>query len=142
MGWVEKEARDEALLNRDGLEVWRDLIADIRYEVGEYTRIYSPAGLVEVEFNKCLQASANCIRVRTIPAPGAEDTSFELLFSADQHCIQCPEAGLTYRLAIEGDKVVIQDKDHATVAVEEVCKAFLKPLFAKLPRRKPNIILP
>src|SRR5205823_8527575 len=69
-GWVEDDARKEALIYRDGPEVWRNLKLSLGQAVHDYTRIYSPPGTVEVEYSDCAPVTEYCVRIR-VPIPSA-----------------------------------------------------------------------
>jgi hypothetical protein len=139
--WVEEDARSEALLDREGPEVWRDLKASIRQGVADYTRIYTPEGTVEVQSGSCLIHSESCIQVRTVPPLEESVVSFEVNFSPDRHKIICDEVHVEFSLAVKDHEITIQDRHGATVSLEDASKAVLKPLFSKLPHKKPNISL-
>jgi hypothetical protein len=135
--WVEDDARINAILFRDGPELWRDLKSSLHQAVKDYTRIYSPQDVVEVQYTDCTPVSEECIRVRATP-PGKPDISVEIRFSLENQQIQCSgNAGFT--MAVESGEVVIKNKDGMKVTIEDASRTILKPLFDNLPRRRPNI---
>src|SRR5678816_3566920 len=121
--WVDDQARIEATIYRDGPEVWRNLKLSLRQAIEDYTRIYTPAGMVEVEFTDCAHTTENCLRVRAIPQPGKPDTSYEITFSIDKRTIECSKQNTSFWLALLDGKVIIQDKDNKTVSIEDVSRA-------------------
>jgi hypothetical protein len=137
--WVEDDARIQAILFRDSPELWRDLKSSLHQAVKDYTRIYSPPDVVEVQYTDCTPVSEECIRVRAIP-PGKPDTSVEVRFSLENQQIQCSGDAI-FTVAVESGEVVIKDKDGIKATIEDASRAILKPLFEKLPRRRPNIAM-
>jgi hypothetical protein len=143
MGWVEDEANKNALLHRDGPERWRDIKTSIREAVEDYTRIYSPPGVIEIQYTSCAPSTENCVRVRIMPSPGEKDVSFEITIDPATWKIQCDGLKALFTLGIVAmigeDAVAIFDGDGKSVLPEDVSKEYLKPLFAKLPVRRPNV---
>jgi hypothetical protein len=138
--WVEDDARLEALVYRDGPEVWRNLKVSLQQAVADYTKIYTPAGEQEVEYTDCRPVTTDCVRIRIIPPPGKGDTSFEIRFSLEEKRIKCADSKAQFTLAVQDEQVILQNEDGKAVSPEDVSRAILKPLFDKLPRRKPNIL--
>jgi hypothetical protein len=143
MGWVADDANEKAILHRDGPEIWRDIKTSISQAVAEYTRIYSPPGEVEVQFTNCMPSTDNCVRVRIVPPPGKKDTSFEVTFDIETWKVQCSGVNLIFKLEAmgqaHGHSAVIKDDNNKVVSAEDVSRAYLEPLFSKLPRLAPNI---
>ncbi|HUJ22878.1 MAG TPA: hypothetical protein VLX58_15200 [Bryobacteraceae bacterium] len=135
--WVEDEARIQAVLFRDGPELWRDLKSSLHQAVKDYTRIYSPPGMIEVQCTDCASRAENCVRIRVVP-PGKPETSAEVHFSLENQQLEC--AGkVVFMVAVESGEVLFEDMGGTKATIENVSRALLKPLFDKLPRRKPNI---
>lgn len=145
MGWVENDARDKALQLRDGPEKWRDVKQSISQAVTEYTRIYTPAGAVELQYADCLTATENCVRVRTVPKPGENDVSYEITFDPEKGTIQCNKAKDTFSLrvvSIGAARILgIVDCNGRHVSSEDISRRYLSPLFSNLPPRPPNITM-
>lgn len=145
MSWVEDDANKNALLHRDGPERWRDIKTSVREAVEDYTRIYSPPGVIEIQYTPCTPSTENCVRVRIMPTPGEKDVSFEITFDPRTWKIRCDGLKPTFTLGTvdmpDGNVVVIFDSNGKTVMPEDVSKEYLKPLFGRLPSRPPNIVV-
>jgi|SRR5579863_255522 len=135
--WVEDDARILAILFRDGPELWRDLKSSLHRAVNDYTRIYGAPDAVEVQYTDCTPASDECIRVRAT-SPGKPDTSVEIRFVLENQQIQC-SGNASFTVAVESGEIVIKDEAGKKITIEDASRAILKPVFDKLPRRKPNI---
>lgn len=143
MGWVEDDARSKAILHRDGPELWRDVKLSLRQAINDYTRIYTPAGQIEVEYTDCKPVDPNCARVRIIPGPGRNEVSFEITLDAANWIIKCDSVKSTFRIEAMGQahgySAAIVDENNKTVLPEDVSREYLEPLFSELPSRRPNI---
>jgi hypothetical protein len=134
--WVEDEARAEAMLYRDGPEIWRDLKVSIKNAVEDYTRIYTPPGTVDVQYMDYQKAGETSILLRIDPG-----SSFEIRFDPETHKIVCAQGQVELLLVMRDGEIAIRGPHGELESLEDASKAILKPLFSKLPHRRPKIDL-
>jgi hypothetical protein len=139
--WVERDAKRMALLYRDGPEQWSNIKLSIKQAIDDYIRIYSAPGAPDLQYVDCGENSENCIRVRKIPAPNGNDFSYEITFIPDQMKIKCSLHALEYSLQIDDGQVVIEGPGKKRLSPDEVSESALRPLFDRLPSKRPNITL-
>jgi hypothetical protein len=139
MGWVEDEARKAAIIFRDGPELWRDLNVSLRQAVEDYTRIYSPMDTQEVKFTNFQPDT--CVRVSTVPNAEDEDSPIEVRLSLFDQTIICDDSPW-FTLSAKSGTVTLETLHRPrALSVEDACRMILRPLFWKLPHRKPNITI-
>jgi hypothetical protein len=140
--WVEDDARRDALIYRDGPEVWRNLKLSLEQEVGKHVEIYDEPGTESIQFTNCLPISEDCVRIRILTPPVRyPPISFDIRFSVKEKRITCVDTDTKFSLAVESQRVILLDKEGKTVSIEDASRAILGPLFSKLPQRRPNIRL-
>jgi hypothetical protein len=52
----------------------------------------------------------------------------------------CPQEHLELSLAVRDGEITIRGPHGEMESLEDASKAFLKPLFSKLPHRRPNLL--
>ena len=138
--WVEKAARQRALLLRDAPELWATLKVHLRQAVADYTRIYTPSGEVEVEYSNCLQVTENCVRIRILAPPAKSNGSVEIIFDPDDDSVSWDKQKL-HAAVNDEDVVVLKDAKGEVLDLEQISEKILSPILKRLPHRKPNILL-
>jgi hypothetical protein len=147
--WVEREARRQIIMMRDGPELWRNLKMAVETAINSWRRIYCHPQARELEYERCLDITENCFRVRRIPGPQEKERYFEVLYYPDTGLISVrpKEYGktLTMNVTAEGTITLIEPSNggepETPFTVDDASRYLLKPFLDEFGLRKPLVAL-
>jgi|CZKS01.1.fsa_nt_gi hypothetical protein len=62
--WLEQRADEDRVFFEQAPTLWNDLKEDLKFCVGEFHKLYVPAGQEEIIFEACAGNDQNCVRIR------------------------------------------------------------------------------
>jgi hypothetical protein len=140
--WVAVEARNRALILRDGPELWRDFKLAVENSVSTWLRIYNRNLQPEIQFSGCHEITENCFRVRTIPQPGKAGKHFEVRYDPPSGTLRVMPYKRVFAITVQPDgslKFTSTENPGSLMGPSELDREILEPFIDALGARNPDM---